>query len=226
MNLKDKLNLINLDILSAKKKAGLNHDVEVIGVTKTHLPSVIKNAYKNGIRTIGENRVQEAEKKFQSRDFPKETIKRFIGHLQSNKVRKCMDIFNSIDSIDSIKLIRKISNVASEKGKPFPVLLEINTSGEIQKNGFKKDNINEILKCFEFDYARIDGLMTIAPYTSDKSVIRACFQELRNLKEKLNNLLGEETLKELSMGMSGDYKIAVEEGSTMIRLGTLLFGKR
>ena len=135
-------------------------------------------------------------------------------------------MINSIDSIDSLKLIRKVSNVASEQEKPFPVLLEINTSGEIQKNGFKKDNIKEILKCFEFDYAKVDGLMTIAPYTSDKSAIRACFKGLRNLKEKLNNLLGEETLKELSMGMSGDYKIAVEEGSTMIRLGTLLFGKR
>ena len=226
MNLKDKLHLVNLDILEAKRRAGLDHIVEIVGVTKNHLPSVVKNAFKNGIRTIGENRVQEAEKKFQSGDFPKQTTKRFIGHLQRNKVRKCMDIFDSIDSIDSLKLIRKVSSVASEKRRPFPVLLEVNTSGEIQKSGFKKDNIKEILKCFDFNYAKVDGLMTIAPHTSDKNVIRACFKELRMLKENLNNILGKETLKELSMGMSGDYKIAVEEGSTMIRLGTLLFGKR
>ena len=153
--------------------------------------------------------------------MPKIT-KRFIGHLQSNKVNKCIELFDTIDSVDSIKLLKKISNSVIKHQKKISVLLEINTSGETSKRGFKPNEISEIKECLEIKNIDVNGLMTIGPNTNDKNKIRKSFQILRKIKQTIKN----PKLKELSMGMSGDYEIAVEEGSTMVRLGTALFGKR
>ena len=150
--------------------------------------------------------------------------KRFIGHLQSNKVKKCVTIFDTIDSVDSIKLLKKISK--EEKKKDMRVLLEINTSKEHQKKGFLSFEIEKILECFYVKNVKIDGLMTMAPFTSEKKIIRESFRELRRLKNTINDQIRDNKIKQLSMGMSNDYDIAVEEGSTMIRLGTALFGQR
>jgi len=148
--------------------------------------------------------------------------KRFIGHLQSNKVNKCLELFDTIDSVDSVKLLKRISNTASHQERTIHVLLEINTSGETQKHGFLPDQLNEIRECFNIPNINIDGFMTVGPLTIDKEKIRNSFIQLRELKDTMN----QPGLNELSMGMSGDYEIAVEEGSTMVRLGTALFGVR
>tara|TARA_B100000886_G_scaffold325938_1_gene271982 strand:+ start:359 stop:835 length:477 start_codon:yes stop_codon:yes gene_type:complete len=152
--------------------------------------------------------------------------KRFIGHLQSNKTKKCVNAFDTIDSIHSLKLLKKVSKQCEKTNKKIKVLLEINTSGEIQKKGFSVEDTNEILQCFEIQNVQVVGLMTMAPFTQDKKKIRASFSLLRSMKEKLNKLLPTKPLKELSMGMSNDYEIAIEEGATQVRLGTVLFGPR
>jgi hypothetical protein len=152
--------------------------------------------------------------------------KRFIGHLQTNKINSCLELFDTIDSVDSIRLAQKISSRAKALNKTLPILLEVNTSGEAQKHGFTPKQKKEMLSCLEEPNIRVTGLMTVGPRTKDKKQIRKAFVELRNLRDSINQELGSTALKDLSMGMSGDYEIAAEEGSTMIRIGTALFGKR
>jgi len=222
MSLKDTIKSVQLKIESAQKRGGFSHPVQLIAVTKTHPFSLIEECYDAGITAIGENRIQEASKKFRSFDSMPHLSKRFIGHLQSNKVNKCLELFDTIDSVDSVRLLKRISNTASDQERKIHVLLEINTSGETQKHGFLPDQLNEIRECFNIPNINIEGLMTVGPLTIDKEKIRNSFIQLRELKDTMN----QPGLKELSMGMSGDYEIAVEEGSTMVRLGTALFGVR
>ena len=179
-----------------------------------------------GITSIGENRVHDAVEKFQLLENMPKLEKRFIGHLQSNKTKKCVSVFDTIDSIHSLKLLKKVSKECEKTKKTIEVLLEINTSGEPQKKGFSLGNKSEILSCFDIKNVQVTGLMTMAPFTKDEKKIRTCFSLLRNLKNKLNKSLPSKFLKELSMGMSNDYEIAIEEGATQIRLGTVLFGSR
>tara|TARA_A100001015_G_C15029900_1_gene732616 strand:+ start:599 stop:1282 length:684 start_codon:yes stop_codon:yes gene_type:complete len=226
MSLKSKLSQIKENIFAAKEKSGLGSSVKIIAVTKTRPFSIIRECYQLGIKSIGENRVQEADYKFKSfLDMP-EMERRFIGHLQSNKINKCLELFDTIDSIDSVKLSKKISNKGTHLGKTIPVLLEVNTSGEIQKHGFLPGEEDEMLSCLELPGINVKGLMTVGPNTNDEKKIRNSFTRLRNLKTSLNEQFGGAHLSELSMGMSGDYQCAVEEGSTMVRLGTILFGPR
>ena len=179
-----------------------------------------------GITSIGENRVNDAIKKFDSSENMPDVEKRFIGHLQSNKTKKCVNTFDTIDSIHSLKLLKKVSKECEKIEKNIEVLLEINTSGETQKKGFSVEDINEILQCFEIQNVQVVGLMTMAPFTKDETKIRSCFSLLRNMKNNLNKSFPFKPLKELSMGMSNDYEIAIEEGATQVRLGTVLFGPR
>ena len=214
------------NIKATQESFQLDHAVEVVAVTKTHPFSAIQEVYNKGVVSIGENRVQEAAQKFRSFEKMPKMTKRFIGHLQTNKVKKCVELFDTIDSVDSLRLIKKISNHALKSNKTVPVLLEINTSGETQKHGFLTSEIDEMLRCFDEKSTRIGGLMTVGPMTADKEKIRGAFKKLKELQTDLNNRLGNNQLKELSMGMSGDYQIAVEEGSTMVRVGRALFGAR
>ena len=142
-----------------------------------------------GITSIGENRVNDAIKKFESSENMPDVEKRFIGHLQSNKTKKCVNAFDTIDSIHSLKLLKKVSKECEKAGKKIKVLLEINTSGEIQKKGFSVENTNEILQCFEIQNVQVVGLMTMAPFTKDEKKIRSCFSLLRNMKNNLNKSL-------------------------------------
>ena len=222
MSLKGTIKSIQSKIESAQKRGGFSHPVQLIAVTKTHPFSLIEECYNAGITAIGENRIQEASNKFTSFDSMPYLHKRFIGHLQSNKVNKCLELFDTIDSVDSIKLAKKLSTKAKELEKTLPIILEINTSGENQKHGFFPYELDKINKCFELSNLKIDGLMTVGPLTIDKEKTRHSFIQLRELKDTIN----QPGLNELSMGMSGDYEIAVEEGSTMVRLGTALFGVR
>ena len=214
------------NIRATQESLQLDHTVEIVAVTKTHPFSAIQEVYNKGVVSIGENRVQEAAQKFRSFEKMPKMTKRFIGHLQTNKVKKCVELFDTIDSVDSLRLIKKISNHALKSNKTVPVLLEINTSGEMQKHGFLTNEIDEMLRGFDEESVCVDGLMTVGPMTSDKEKIRGAFKKLKELQTDLNNRLGYNQLKELSMGMSGDYQIAVEEGSTMVRVGRALFGAR
>ena len=225
MNLKEKLKGIRSNISLAQEKVGIDHAVEIVGVTKTHPFSFIEASYEAGIRSIGENRIQEASTKFESFEQMPELKKRFIGHLQSNKAKKCVELFDSIDSVGSIKTLRKIGKQARQLKKDISILIEINTSQEPQKHGFLPAQKNEILECLFEEGLSIDGLMTVGPNTSDQGKVRRSFCELRETKEWLE-VQGKLKLKHLSMGMSGDYKIAIEEGSTMVRVGSLLYGSR
>ena len=226
MSLKDTIKSIRSKIESAQKRGGFSHPVQLIAVTKTHPFSLIKECSDAGITAIGENRIQEASKKFASFDSMPDLSRRFIGHLQSNKVNKCLELFDTIDSVDSFKLLKRISNTASHQERTIHVLLEINTSGETQKHGFLPDQLNEIHECFNIPNINIEGLMTVGPLTIDKEKIRDSFKQLRALRKRINQTVIQSEMLELSMGMSGDYEIAVEEGSTMVRLGTALFGVR
>ena len=226
MSLEAKIRSIESRIVLAQKKSGFNHPVQIIAVTKTHPLQTIKEAYDAGIKSIGENRVQEALQKFESFDHMPKITKRFIGHLQTNKVKKCIALFDTIDSVNSLRLAKKISNVAGTLNRTISVLLEINTSGEQQKYGFSPDLTENMMSCFNEKNIKIKGLMTIAPHTTDKVKLRNSFSQLRELQDRIKHSLKTDQVTELSMGMSGDYEIATEEGSTMIRLGTNLFGKR
>ncbi|SVC71508.1 uncharacterized protein METZ01_LOCUS324362 [marine metagenome] len=153
-------------------------------------------------------------------------IKRFIGHLQTNKVNRCLDYFDTVDSVDSVRLAKKISDRAKHLNRTIQILLEVNTTNEEQKNGFLPEQIGEMLYCSTLSGINIEGLMTVGPLTKNEKDIRRSFGLLRKTKEDLNSKLNKKKINELSMGMSNDFQIAVEEGSTMIRIGTALFGKR
>ena len=226
MNFGEKLNFINKKIEIAQKKSRYKNSVKLIAVTKTHPFSFIEKSYNSNICSIGENKVQEAEKKFKSFEKMPKIERRFIGHLQSNKVRKCLSLFDTIDTIDSVKLAKKVSNIAKETNKDLTGLIEINTSGENQKKGFLPKDIDDIQRCLNLPNLKIVGLMTIGPNTRNINMVRCAFKNLRELKDFINLKNKNKNLTELSMGMSGDYEVAIEEGSTMVRLGTALFGAR
>ena len=226
MSLSGNLIKIREKITRAQRRGGFNHPVLIVAATKTHPPQFIEQAYASGLRYIGENRVQEAEKKFSLLPNLPGLEKRMIGHLQSNKINKAISLFDSIDSINSLSLAEKINIRANNHRRKVSVLLEVNTSGEEKKSGFPPKAIDDMLAVCEFNRIDVRGLMTVGPLTQDKEEIRNSFRCLKKTQESLNSQLYGYTLKDLSMGMSNDYELAVEEGSTMVRLGTALFGFR
>ena len=191
-------------ILSAQETSEFSHPITIVGVTKTHPPEIITAAINAGLTNIGENRVQEALDKFNKLQVVNRITKHMIGHLQSNKINKAVETFDRIDTIDSKKLANKINKRAVQLNKTIPALLEINISGEKQKYGFPPEEIDDILSCLEKENLKIEGLMTINGQLPE----------------------GHTKLKTLSMGMSNDYLIGVKEGSTMVRIGTAIFGPR
>ncbi len=206
-------------------KAGRNRaEIKLIAVSKTQPIELIDEVIKAGVVNLGENKAQELRDK---RELIKEkVIWHFIGHLQSNKIKYVINAADFIHSVDSIKLAGEINSKAEQSNKKQKVLLEINTSLEASKFGLK--NEDEIFStaeaCRSLTNIDLVGLMTMAPYTDDKVVIQDCFRKLRELKEAINK--SGFALTELSMGMTNDYEIAIEEGATMVRVGTAIFGER
>ncbi len=218
---------IHEKISSAKNRSGNNQEIALVAVTKTHPITVVKTAISFGLNHIGENRVQEADEKFSNVVFDQGVVKRMIGHLQTNKAKKAVKIFDTIDGVDSLKLAKKIKELTKDLSKKPEILLEINTSSEKQKFGFNPICSDELLECIELESLLVKGLMTIGPLTKDVNMIRGAFTKLRNLKDEINKQVSpSRKLSVLSMGMTGDYEIAIEESSNMIRIGTALFGKR
>lgn len=217
---------VKTNIKRALKNSGNKQQVEIVAATKTQTFNTIAAAYRCGITNIGENRVQEAEKKFLSFSEMPKIKRRFIGHLQTNKVNKCLEMFDTIDSIDTIKLANKISNRILITNKKIESLIEVNTSGDTNKNGFKPDQIEAMLECIKIENINTVGLMTLGPVSQNEQETRKAFSLLANIKEIINEKTGANKIHVLSMGMSNDYSVAVEEGSNMVRLGTTLFGAR
>jgi pyridoxal phosphate enzyme (YggS family) len=229
VRIKEKVESIKERIADAQLRSGNKPPIKIVAITKAHPASLIVEAWQGGLDTIGENRVQEAEDKFfEITEILPKITKRLVGHLQSNKINKALNIFDTIDSVDSLKLAGKIGRKAVSLNRTMPVLLEVNTSGESTKFGFTANDIDEMLACFEIQGIELRGLMTIGPLTSDDKRTRDAFNNLRELHNSLKSQLTDNVAKftELSMGMSSDFEIAVEEGATMVRLGTVLFGQR
>lgn len=218
------------------EKLGRNpQDIKLIAVTKTVPIDLIEQAIQAGITDLGENRVQEALPKIQAlkEKYPQATW-HMIGHLQRNKVRQVLDSFDIIQSIDSERLAQEIEAKAlrqssgQAEAKEVPVLVEINTSGEETKYGIPADQAIDFLKKIaNFGNIQVQGLMTIAPLVADPEKVRPYFKKLKTLSEQIKKLnLPNIEMKYLSMGMTDDYEVAVQEGSNMVRIGRAIFGQR
>ena len=200
-------------------------EVEIIAVTKTHGAEVVKEAWDTGLRIVGENKVQEAAwKKPASVTGP---MWHLIGHLQSNTVRKALELFDFFHSVDTAALADRMNAIAQDMGAAPHILLEVNVSGEKSKSGMKPDDVEPTVRHIMENCPRltVEGLMTMAPFSENPEDARPYFRRLRELRDATEKSLGV-GLPRLSMGMSGDYEVAVEEGATWVRLGTVLFGER
>ncbi len=198
--------------------------VRVIAVAKTYGPEVVSEAFRCGLETMGENRVQEARQKIPL--CPSGCTWHLIGHLQRNKVREAVRLFAMIHSVDSLRLLESIEQAADEAGLAVPVCLQVNVSGESSKYGFAPAAVPEALAVAAgMRRAEVAGLMTIPPFHPDPEASRASFRCLREWRDTWAAESGF-PLTELSMGMSGDFEVAIEEGATMIRVGAALFGPR
>jgi len=198
--------------------------VILLAVTKGQPPHVVRAAVELGLSLFGENRVQEAKLKIGQ--CPTALRWHLIGHLQSNKCRDAVHFFQMIQSVDSLPLAEEINKYAEKSAKTMPVLLEVNVAGEATKFGFKPDEVlAQLDRINSLRKIEIHGFMTMAPYSLEPEKVRPIFRRLRELKEASEQSLGA-PLTHLSMGMSSDFEIAIEEGATMVRVGSALFGPR
>lgn len=216
---------------AADRSGRTSDEVRLVAVTKGHPVAAVEAAVEAGLRDLGENRVGELEEKVVQVDDP-EVRWHMIGHLQRRKAPRALAVTDLIHSVDSRRLAERLSRVLSrdDGNDALPgsadVLFQVNTSGEEAKYGFELDGAEEeVAACAELPGLRPRGLMTMAPYTDDEAVLHATFRRLRELAERLRSAVPDFG-PELSMGMTNDLEIAVEEGSTMVRLGTALFGDR
>ncbi|MDR2509688.1 MAG: YggS family pyridoxal phosphate-dependent enzyme [Spirochaetaceae bacterium] len=210
------------------KNAGRNPaEVRLMAVSKFFPREAVNEAYAAGIELFGESRVAEAEAKF-SKDCGQKTGElHLVGALQRNKAKRAAGLFDCIESVDRNELIDTLGQLTAEREKPLIVLLELN-AGEAQKSGYRsEDELPSALeRILRYKGLEAGGLMTIAPFTNDDAVIRAAFRRLARARERLSAMFPECRLSTLSMGMSGDFPIALEEGATLIRIGTAIFGDR
>ncbi len=201
-----------------------------MGVSKTFPAASIREAYAAGLRTFGENRVQEFSSKVDAlRDLP-ETEWHLIGHLQTNKAGKAVELFDAVDSVDSVRMAEKLNALAATNGKKLPVLIEINVGGESAKSGIApgSNEFEQILQgAARWPNLDIRGLMTVPPYTEDPEGARPYFRQLSQIRDSIAaRALPKVEMSVLSMGMSHDFEVAIEEGATCVRVGTAIFGER
>lgn len=203
-----------------------DYEANLLAVTKTHGIDKIMEVYDYGLRDFGENKVQELLDKKEK--MPDDINWHLIGHLQTNKVNKIVGEVSLIHSVDSLKILKKINNRAKKLSIVQDCLLQVNISKEETKSGFFEEDIDKIIdQVKELENIKIKGLMTMAPNTEDISVIRSCFKGLKKIFDNLSNLsYNNIEMEYLSMGMTHDYKIALEEGANIIRVGSKIFGKR
>ena len=207
-----------------------SENIAVMAVSKTFPVERIREAYDAGLRLFGENRVQEFAGKVNSIRDLHNAEWRLIGHLQTNKAAKAVELFVAVDSVDSFRLAQKLNASALQLGKKLKILIEINVGGEAVKNGVAPDSrdLEELLLAAqELEHLEFQGLMTIPPFTDDPLQARPFFRKLRELRDQIAaRRLPTVDMTVLSMGMSHDFEVAIEEGSTCVRLGTAIFGER
>jgi pyridoxal phosphate enzyme (YggS family) len=202
--------------------------VAIMAVTKNFTLAEVQAACSAGLRLFGENRVQEAEAKYGARAGLSPISLHLIGHLQRNKARRAVELFEAVDSIDKVETAQALEAACTAAGRTLDILLEMNTSGEPTKFGFADEEDLEaaVEPILGLSHLRLRGLMTVGPLTAEQAQVRAAFRRLARLFERLRGRYAGQPLEVLSMGMSGDFETAVEEGSTLVRLGTALFGPR
>jgi pyridoxal phosphate enzyme (YggS family) len=231
MSIPENIAAIQRRIDSAARRAGRRpEEIALMAVSKTHPPERIREAYQAGLRLFGENRVQEFSGKAVALRDLAEAEWHMIGHLQTNKAGKTAELFIGVDSVDSVKLAEKLDLAARNLGKKLSVLIEINVGGEAAKSGVAPDSreLEELLlACPRFEALEFRGLMTVPPFTDDPEGARPYFRALRELRDAIaRRKLPAVRMDVLSMGMSHDFEVAIEEGSTCVRVGTAIFGER
>jgi len=202
------------------------HEITLVAVSKTHPPEAVREAHAAGVRDFGENKVQEAQTKLPELRDLSDSRWHLVGHLQGNKARKAVSLFDRIHSVDSIPLALKLEQAAAEAGKTLDVLVQVDLAGEATKHGADEAHLFPLLEQMRgLRSVRATGLMILPPFADDAEASRPFFVRLRELRERAaaqGLLLG----AELSMGMSHDFEVAVEEGATLVRIGTEIFGER
>jgi len=221
----ENLELVKARIVQAAAKSKRSaDDIELVAVTKTHSAETVREAINAGLFLFGESKVQEARAKIPL--LPSNLRWHFIGHLQRNKVRHALPLFELIHSVDSLELAQAIDRIAHDDGLHPRVLLEVNAAGEASKFGFQPDKLRqEMESLLAFPRLTIEGLMCIPPLGQDAETSRKYFVTLRELRNSFENQFGLR-LPHLSMGMTNDYTVAIEEGATLVRVGTAIFGER
>jgi PLP dependent protein len=218
-------------IAAAARRAGRNPDeITLMGVTKTFPAEHVREAYAAGLRVFGENRVQEFAGKADALRDLRDVEWHLIGHLQANKAAKAAELFDAVDSVDSARIAEKLNGFAESAGKTLSILIEINVGGEKAKSGVApgSDELEQILRGGpRWGNLRIGGLMTVPPYTEDLEGSRVYFRQLRQIRDSMTaRKLAQIGTSVLSMGMSHDFEVAIEEGATCVRVGTAIFGER
>lgn len=231
MSISSNLAIIHELIAGAAGRANRpSEDISLMAVSKTQPAERIVEAYEAGQRLFGENRVQEFADKFGAPASLRNAEFHMIGHLQTNKTAKAAELFYAVDSVDSAKLAGRLNAAAAQLNKSLSILLEINVGGEAAKAGLPADSpeiVTILEQAPEWSNLRIRGLMTVPPYTDDPEGARPYFRKLRELRDRLAaREFPAVSLDELSMGMSHDFEVAIEEGSTCVRVGTAIFGER
>jgi pyridoxal phosphate enzyme (YggS family) len=231
MSVSENIFRIREQIGAAAQRCGRSpDDITLMAVTKTHRAETIREAYEAGLRVFGENRVQE----FAGKTIPLADLRdaewHMIGHLQTNKATKTAELFGAVDSVDSLKLAEKLDAAARTLGKTLGVLIEINVGGEAAKSGLaavSQDLEELLLAAPQLQYLKFCGLMTVPPFADDPEDARPYFRKLRELRDAIAaRRLPGVSMRVLSMGMSHDFEVAIEEGSTCVRVGTAIFGER
>ena len=231
--LEDNLRSVQERIASAAERVGRSPDeITLVAVTKTQSPTIIRAAHQLGLRCFGENRVGEAESKVP--ELPDDITWHMIGHIQSRKAKRVVPLFDLVHSVDSIKLARRLDRLSAERPEPLLALLECNVSGEESKAGFAADAWTEdgeqresllatVKEILALPHLRILGLMTMAPIVTDPEQARPVFVRLRQLRDELATIFPQIDWRDLSMGMTDDFEVAIEEGATMVRVGRAIF---
>ncbi len=225
--LKENLTAVEERIKEACIRSGRSVDeVKLIAVSKTKPVPMLQEVYDAGMRDFGENKPQEIRDKYPQ--LPEDIRWHMIGNLQKNKIKYVIERACMIHSVDSVSLAEAVSQEAAKRGKIMPVLVEVNIAGELTKGGLMPEDTEAFIREISvFPNIRIEGLMTVAPFTDDAEENRKHFQVLRKLLVDINGKnIDNVTMHELSMGMTGDYEVAIEEGATMVRVGTGIFGER
>ena len=231
MSIDENVTRVRERIASAAQRAGRNpEEITLMGVSKTFPVALIREAHAAGLRVFGENRVQEFADKAGSLHDLAGAEWHLIGHLQSNKAAKAAELFGAVDTVDSVRLAEKLNGAAEKAGKTLSILIEINVGGEDAKSGVapSSQELEQILLGAPgWESLRIRGLMTVPPYSDDPESARPFFRQLREIRDRIvSRRLVSVSMDVLSMGMSHDFEVAIEEGSTCVRVGTAIFGER